>query len=93
MEKEIAFKVINNFAFGIMKDMKKEPKRFTDFYNSCPNETTRSKKLKKLEQLHLIVQKSIGTGDKKVHPYYLLTDKGKKVLEILEELKSIWDSC
>jgi len=79
--------IIDNFTFSILKDIDGACKRFTDFSSSCPNETTRSKKLKELEKCGLIKQEVRRDGGvRKTITCYVLTTKGKKALDILIEL-------
>lgn len=84
--------LLSIFTFRLLSDIKSEPKRFTDMHTSCQNETTRSKKLKLLEECGFVKQEIMAlSGDNhgKKHTYYIITDTGKKALELLEELKSI----
>jgi DNA-binding HxlR family transcriptional regulator len=84
--------MINTFIFGIMKSLKDDPKRFTDFSECCPNETTRSKKLRELEKCRLIEQQLKHNDDNsKTYVCYTLTEKGKKVLQLLEEISKLCD--
>jgi DNA-binding HxlR family transcriptional regulator len=84
--------LINAFVFGILKSLKDDPRRFSDFCECCPNETTRSKKLKELEHCGLIEQKlQKNNGNSKNYVHYSLTEKGKKVLQLLEEIHRLCD--
>jgi len=84
--------LVNVFVFGILKSLKGDPRRFSDFCECCPNETTRSKKLKELEHCGMIEQKAQKiNGNDKNYVYYSLTEKGKKVLRLLEEVEALCD--
>jgi len=85
--------LFNNFIFDILEDLKGDSKRFTDLYNSCHNEATRSKKLKELEKCGIIERQFIKKHFKKQKVIaYSLTEKGKKILKHLESIKCMHDS-
>ena len=79
--------IFDNYLTCLLKALA-APKRYSDLVSACPNESTRTKKLRALEKADLI--KSIARkGDGRTFVYYKLTSKGKKVLKLLREFDSI----
>jgi len=63
----------------ILISLSKSPKRFSDLFEACPNEGTRTTKLRILKELGLIEATSIEVK-KRSFVHYRLTDRGKKIL-------------
>jgi len=79
--------LFDNYLTCLLKALS-APKRYSDLISVCPNESTRTKKLRALEKSDLI--KSVARkGDGRTFVYYKLTQKGKKVLKLLRELENL----
>ncbi|MHC1627835.1 MAG: winged helix-turn-helix transcriptional regulator [Candidatus Nezhaarchaeales archaeon] len=76
------------FAIEIMEELSKRALRFVDLKNCCPNDRTRSLRLKELKKLGLIdvVVKDVG-GRYSIH--YQLTEKGRRALKLINELREL----
>lgn len=72
----------------LLISISKTPKRFKDLSKVCPNERTRSKRIKQLMKANWITTISLNVKDRHfVH--YELTRKGQNVVEELTKLKRI----
>jgi len=74
--------------FQILKSLEETPLRYVDMKDVCENESTRSRKVRILEENKLIETISMKIR-KKSYVHYKLTDKGRKVLELLKGVEEI----
>ena len=75
-----------DFILNILSSLFEAPKRFTDLADTCPNEKTRTYKLRKLEELEFVETASLKIG-KRFYVHYMLTEKGKKIYQQILGLK------
>ncbi len=76
-----------SYVLDILNALSEKPKRFTDLADICPNESTRTQKVKKLEELRLIETSTIKIK-RRSFIHYTLTEKGRKVLQAASRLES-----
>lgn len=74
------------FVLDILQALAEGPKRFVDLHESCPNERTRTAKLRKLEEENLVQTTSMKVG-KRFFIHYTLTEKGKRILQQAIEME------
>jgi DNA-binding HxlR family transcriptional regulator len=74
------------YVINILENLLDSEKRFVDLSNICPNEKTRTAKLRKLEASGLIETVSLKTG-KRFFVHYKLTEKGKTILQELMKIE------
>jgi DNA-binding HxlR family transcriptional regulator len=70
------------YVLNILDALLEGSKRFVDLADACPNEKTRTAKLRRLEEAGLIETVSSKIG-KRFFVHYQLTEKGKKMLQEL----------
>ena len=70
----------------ILNELKTKPKRYITLRKVCNNDKTLSKKLETLQENELIKTVAVKFRGKYAN-CYALTEKGKKVLQEIEELK------
>jgi DNA-binding HxlR family transcriptional regulator len=75
------------YVIDILEDLLEGEKRFVDLADVCPNEKTRTVKLRKLEEAGLIETASLKTG-KRFFVHYKLTEKGKTTLQELMKIEN-----
>ena len=73
------------YIFDILKALGEGPKRYIDLKKECPNDTTRTMKIRKLKDADLIVAEAGEEGKRSVIRFRL-TEKGGNVLEQLNAL-------
>lgn len=66
------------------------PKRFADLKRACPNESTRSERLRLMEQAGYI-ETEAAKIDRRNFIHYKLTDKGKRAVEHLLAIKELFE--
>jgi len=76
------------YVHDILMSLLEKPKIFKDLSNSCPNERTRSKRLKALVDTGLVTTVSLRVG-KRYFVHYALTEKGKKIVSEVSKLKKL----
>jgi DNA-binding HxlR family transcriptional regulator len=76
------------YTYGILKTLEKGPVRFRDASSDCPSDKMKAYRLAEMEAAKIINMKHEMVGRKSV-PFYTLSEKGKKLLNIAEELKDI----
>jgi DNA-binding HxlR family transcriptional regulator len=79
------------YIINILENLLEGEKRFTDFAKICPNEKTRTAKLRKLEASGLIETVSLKTG-KRFFVHYKLTENGKTTLQELMKIENQYSS-
>ena len=78
----------NSYIFEILGAIAEKPRRYTDLAMVCPNETTRSRRMKELKTEGLINANVMAVG-KKNAIFYKLTSKGQKLLSWYSELRKL----
>jgi len=74
------------YSLEILSMLYKEPRRFVDLSDACPNERTRTNRLRVLEEAKLIETTPMKIK-KRTFVHYRLTDKGKQIFEIIMKLE------
>ena len=77
-----------SFAVEILQALDSEPLRFVDLKEFCPNDRTRSSRLKELKKhgFIIIIVKEIENHG---FIHYEITNKGRKALELIEQLERL----
>jgi DNA-binding HxlR family transcriptional regulator len=75
------------YVIDILEDLLEGEKRFVDLADVCPNEKTRTVKLRKLEEAGLIETVSLKIG-KRFFVHYKLTEKGKTTIQELMRIEN-----
>jgi DNA-binding HxlR family transcriptional regulator len=75
------------YVIDILEDLLEGEKRFVDLADVCPNEKTRTVKLRKLEEAGLIETVSLKIG-KRFFVHYKLTEKGKTTIQELMKIEN-----
>jgi DNA-binding PadR family transcriptional regulator len=73
------------YALDLLEALSKKPLRYTDLATFGPNERTRTKSLRGLEEKGLIQTSTMKLG-KRNFVHYSITDKGKAVLQKAKEI-------
>jgi len=74
------------YVLNILDALLEGSKRFADLADACPNEKTRTAKLRRLEEAGLIETVSSKIG-KRFFVHYKLTEKGKEMLQELMRME------
>jgi len=74
------------YVLNILGALLEGPKRFADLADACPNEKTRTAKLRRLEEARLIEAVSSKIG-KRFFVHYKLTEKGNGMLQELMRME------
>jgi len=76
------------FAIEILQALNEAPLRFVDLKDYCPNERTRTLRLKELRKKGFITTTVIEIEN---HSYihYQITEKGRRALQLLNELEKL----
>jgi len=74
------------YVLNILDALSEGSKRFADLADACPNEKTRTAKLRKLEEAGLIETVSSKIG-KRFFVHYKLTEKGNGMLQELMRME------
>jgi len=74
------------YVLNILDALLEGSKRFADLADACPNEKTRTAKLRRLEEAGLIETVSSKIG-KRFFVHYKLTEKGNEVLQELMRIE------
>lgn len=75
------------YVINILEALLDGAKRFVDLDDVCPNEKTRTTKLRRLEEVGLIEAVSLKIG-KRFFVHYKLTEKGKNMLQELMRIEN-----
>ncbi|RLF16092.1 MAG: hypothetical protein DRJ97_02005 [Thermoprotei archaeon] len=78
-----------SYIYEILLEISKGPKRFVDLKEACPNEKTRSKRLKELLRKQLIKAVVLEDPFNRPRIFYVLTEKGDRVLSALRKLREV----
>lgn len=87
-KRNLFYTIAQTYALDIMEAVNKRPLRFTDLEPACPNEKTRSQRLKELEDASLITTGSLKIG-RRYFVHYTLTSRGRQALQKVKELGDI----
>jgi len=74
------------YVLNILDTLLRGQKRFVDLADACPNEKTRTNKLRSLEEAGLIETVSSKMG-KRFFVHYKLTEKGNRMLQELMRIE------
>ena len=74
------------YILNILDALLEGSKRFVDLADTCPNEKTRTAKLRRLEEAELIETVSSKIG-KRFFVHYQLTEKGNRMLQELMRIE------
>jgi len=74
------------YVLNILDALLESPKRFADLGDACPNEKTRTAKLRSLEEAGLVETVSSKMG-KRFFIHYKLTEKGNGILQELVRIE------
>lgn len=74
------------YVLNILDTLPEGSKRFADLADACPNEKTRTAKLRRLEEAGLIETVSSKIG-KRFFVHYKLTEKGNRLLQELRRIE------
>jgi len=76
------------FAIEILTALNKQPLRFVDLKEHCPNDRTRALRLKELRKTGFII---MTVKEIKNHSFihYQITDKGRKALKLIEQIEKL----
>ena len=76
------------YIIEILESISPSPKRYLDFAKACPNETTRSDRLRKLEEAGIVKTSSLKAG-KRSFVHYELSRKGRKIMEMASKIEEL----
>ena len=89
MEKYKALKLLAKaFTAEILQALNENSLRFVDLKEYCPNDRTRTLRLKELRKTDFIAV-IVKEVDDHSYVHYQITDKGRKALELIEQLEKI----
>ena len=77
-----------SYVADLLASISEKPKMFKDLSPVCPNERTRSKKLKELVEEGLVTTVALKV-ERRHFVHYKLTEKGKKLVRALSAIKDI----
>ena len=87
-KRNLLYIIAQTYALDVLEAVNKRPMRFTDLEAACPNEKTRSQRLKELEEGGLITTGSLKIG-RRYFVHYTLTSKGRQALQKVRELVDV----
>ena len=76
------------FAIEILNALNETPLRFVDLKDYCPNDRTRALRLKELRKIGFVIA-TIKEIENHSYVHYQITEKGRKALQLLNELESL----
>ena len=89
MEKYKALKLLAKaFTAEILQALNENSLRFVDLKEYCPNDRTRALRLKELRKTDFIGV-MVKEVDDHSYVHYQITDKGRKALELIEQLEKL----
>lgn len=89
MEKYKALKLLAKaFTAEILQALNEDSLRFVDLKEYCPNDRTRTLRLKELRKTDFIAV-IVKEVDDHSYVHYQITDKGRKALELIEQLEKL----
>ena len=75
-----------SFSIEILEALSEKPMRFSDLKAQCPNDRTRTRRLKKLRE-NGFIKTIIIQIESRNFIHYTLTESGAKALELLKQLE------
>ncbi len=79
------------FVMEILEAVNESPKRYMDLKDHCPNDRTRSTRLKELKK-HGLIEAVIVEIEEQSIIHYAITEKGEAVLRLLQQLERMLES-
>lgn len=76
------------YTYSMLMSLKKSPKRFKAMADVCQVEKMRTQRLRELESLELIKVRAKRMGRRAIS-VYSISEKGKKVLKLAEDIKKL----
>ncbi|MCD6431561.1 helix-turn-helix transcriptional regulator [Candidatus Bathyarchaeota archaeon] len=77
-----------SFVIEILEAVSEKPRRFVDLKEHCPNDKTRTDRLRSLKKNGLLKSIIIEVkGQSFIH--YAITEKGEKALNLLQQLEAM----
>jgi len=76
------------YVLDIIASLYEKPKRYVDLSDVCPNEVTRTDRLRKLEEANFVMTTTEKIG-KRPFIHYGLTKRGKTIFEQIEKIEAI----
>ena len=78
-----------NYTIEILSALSEKPLRYAELKKHCPNDRTRTIRLKELKKVELIsvIVKEVENHD---FLHYQITEKGRKTLQLINQLTEIW---
>ena len=76
------------FAIEILNALNETPLRFVDLKDYCPNDRTGALRLKELRKIGFIIA-TIKEIENHSYVHYQITEKGRKALQLLNELERL----
>ena len=85
---KIAKLLTKNYTIEILLALNEKPLRYAELKKHCPNDRTRTMRLKELKKVELIsvIVKEVGNHD---FLHYQITEKGRKALQLINQLSEI----
>lgn len=74
------------FSIEILEALSEKPMRFSDLKAQCPNDRTRTRRLKKLRE-NGFIKTIIIQIENRNFIHYAITERGAKALELLKQLE------
>ena len=78
--------ILQPYVLEILRELKKNPKRFKELQKFVKNERTLSQKLAKLQDYRLVGMTHLKADGRYVN-FYIITNLGKEVLRAIENIK------
>ncbi len=75
----------DKYALRILKALQEKPLRYVDIKDACSNESTRTIKIRMLEE-HKLIEATPDKVNGRNYSHYQLTGKGKRILELVQQL-------
>jgi len=76
------------YVLDILSSLNEQPKRYVDLSDVCPNEVTRTDRLRKLEDIGIITTQTEKIG-KRTFVHYNLTDRGRAIFNEVKRIERI----
>lgn len=89
LQKWKVFEILGKpYVLAIIESLLKSPKRYSDLSEACPNDKTRTNRLRELEKEGFITTLTQKIKDR-TYIHYTLTKKGKQIIENLIKIQSL----
>jgi len=77
-----------NYTIEILLALSEKPLRYADLKRHCPNDRTRTMRLKELKKVGLI-SVTVTEVENRDFLHYQITEKGKKTLQLINQLAEV----